>query len=265
MNRLLGLIAGAALALVTGQALAGPTMDKIISEKKMTVGVAPSKNLVLMNPRTNEFEGFVVDDIKNFEKLTGIKVTLVETTWSGLIAGLQAGKWDAIMTGLAATPERAAAVAFTDPWAYIGFSAMVKASGDIKSSADLDKSGNVITVVAGAMEQAYVQRRFKNATIKPLTDVSAAILDVMQGSAKAYVGATISNAIREQERPTELRNVLFPKDDVEWNGMSHAVRYSDLDLLTFLNTYVQAMKLRGFYKELTEKWKFTADFATGPN
>ena len=266
MKRILGIVLSAlALWSLATPAAAGPTLDRILSEKKMTIGVAPSKNLVLMNPRTNEHEGFVADDIRNFGKLTGIKVEFVETTWGGLIAGLQAGKWDAIMTGLAATPERAAAIAFTEPYAYIGFSAMVRADSDVKTSADLDKPGNVIAVVAGAMEHTYVQRRFKQATIKTLTDVSPAILDVMQGSVKAYVGATISNAIREKERPKELRNVNFPKEDVEWNGLAHATRYADLDVLSFINTYVRAMKLRGYYKELAAKWDFPPDFATGPN
>lgn len=263
-NGLAALAALAALA-ISSTAFADATMDRIIKEKKMTVGVAPSKNLVLIDPKTNLHEGFVVDDIRNLEKLSGIKIELVETTWSGLISGLQAGKWDAIMTGLAATPERALAVAFTEPYAYIGFSAMVRADSKVKTFTDLDQKGTVVAVVAGAMEQSYAQRYFKNATVKAHSDVSAAILDVMQGSVGAYIGATISNAIREKERPTELRNVSFPKEMVEWNGLSHAVRYGDTDLRAFLDTYTRAMRLRGFYKDLAAKWGFTPDFATGPN
>jgi polar amino acid transport system substrate-binding protein len=265
-RRILGLaVAALAAAVLAPPAAAQTALERIVKEKKMVVGVAPSRNLVLMNPRTKEFEGFVVDDIRNLEKLSGIKIELVETTWAGLIAGLQAKKWDAIMTGLAATPERAIAVAFTEPYAYIGFSAMVKADGPIKSFADLNKPGTVLTVVAGAMEQTYVNRRFNQPNVKAMTDVSAAILEVMQGRAAAYIGATISNAIREKERPTELRNVTFPKEVVEWNGLAHAVRYEDRDLLQFLDTYIRAMKLRGFYKDLAAKWQFTPDFATGPN
>jgi len=264
-RRLLGLAAAALAALAAAPAAAQTTFERIVKEKKMVVGVAPSKNLVLMNPRTQQHEGFVVDDIRNLEKLSGIRIELVETTWGGLIAGLQAKKWDAIMTGLAATPERAAAVAFTEPYAFIGFSAMVRADSDIKTFADLNKPGTPITVVAGAMEQTYVNRRMNKPDVKAMTDVSAAILEVMQGRAKAYIGATISNAIRERERPTELRNVTFPKDVVEWNGLSHAVRYEDNDLRVFLDTYIRAMRLRGFYKDLAAKWQFTPDFATGPN
>jgi ABC-type amino acid transport substrate-binding protein len=265
-RRFIGHLAGivAALALASPSA-AQSTFERIVKEKKMVVGVAPSRNLVLMNPRSKEHEGFVVDDIRNLEKLSGIKIEMVETTWAGLIAGLQAKKWDSIMTGLAATPERAAAVAFTEPYAYIGFSAMVRADGDIKSFADLNKPGTTLTVVAGAMEQTYVNRRFDKPNVLAMTDVSAAILEVMQGRAKAYIGATISNAIRERERPTELRNVTFPKEVVEWNGLAHAVRYEDNDLRVFLDTYIRAMKLRGFYKDLAAKWHFTPDFATGPN
>lgn len=265
-TRIIGsILAAAVFVAVAAAADAQSALERIVAQKKMVVGVAPSRNLVLLNPKTNEHEGFVVDDIRNLEKLTGIKIELVETTWGGLIAGLQAKKWDAIMTGLAATPERAAAVAFTEPYAYIGFSAMVRADSPVKSFDDLNKPGTPLAVVAGAMEQSYVSRRFNKPDVKAMTDVSAAILDVMQGRVQAYIGATISNAIRERERPNELRNVSFPKEVVEWNGLSHAVRYGDADLLAFLDTYIRAMRLRGFYKDLAAKWQFTPDFATGPN
>ena len=46
--------------------------------------------------------------------------------------------------------------------------------------------------------------------------------------------------------------------------MNHAVRYADLDLVVFLNTYVRAMQLRGWYRSLAEKWKLPPELATGP-
>ena len=94
------------------------------------VGVAPWNKFVLLNPKTNEYEGYIVDDIRNFEQTTGIKVEFVNTTWSGLVAGLQAGKWDVVMSGLGATPERATAVAFGELFGYLSSTAMVREDRD---------------------------------------------------------------------------------------------------------------------------------------
>lgn len=254
----------AVAALTATSASAGPTLDRIMSEKKLVVGVAPWNKFVLLNPKTSQFEGFIVDDIRNLEAMTGIKVELVNTTWSGLVAGLQAGKWDVIMSGLGATPERATAVAFGEAFGYLSSTAMVRADSPVRSLADLDKEGNTVSVVSGTAAQQYSQRTFKKAKVTPLADTGAAVLEVMQGRATAYIGDSVSNELRAQERPTELRNVKFASNETEWTSMNHAVRYGDLDLMVFLDTYIRSMKLRGWYRTLADKWNLPPELAEGP-
>ncbi|GAB4193763.1 MAG: transporter substrate-binding domain-containing protein [Thalassobaculales bacterium] len=264
MKKLFGLALAAMVSLAgVTAAHAGPTMDRIIKEKKLVVGVAPWNKFMLQNPKTGEFEGYIADDVKNLEAATGFKVEFVNTTWSGLIAGLQAGKWDIIMTGMGATPERAAAVAFSEPYGFISVTAMLKADNKAQSLADLDKPGNVIAVVAGTSQQKFSQKKFKQAKVTAFTDTGAAVLEVMQGRAAAYMGDSVSNALRAAERPNEVRNLTFPKE-TEWNSLNHAVRYDDLDLLAFVDAYVRTMRLRGWYKELAEKWGLPPELATGP-
>ncbi len=258
------LMVAAAVVWGAGTALAGATLDRVIAEKKLVVGVAPWNKFVAQNPKTQQFEGLIVDDIRNFESMTGIKVELVNTTWSGLIAGLQAGKWDVIMSGMGATPERATAVAFGAPFGYLSSTAMLKADNKAQSRDDLDKPGNIITAVAGTSAFQFAQRAFKQAKVNGLNDTGAAVLEVMQGRAVAYIGDSVSNAMRAQERPTELRNLVFAPDQTEWTTMNHAVRYADLDLMVFLDTYVRAMQLRGWYRGLAEKWGLPPDLAPGP-
>lgn len=260
----LGLMVAAIGAAVSGTASAGPTMDRIISEKKLLVGVAPWNRFVLKNPKTGEFEGLIADDIRNLEKTTGIKVEFMNSTWAGLIAGLQAGKWDVIMSGLGATPQRAAAVAFGEPFGYLSSTAMVRADNPAKTTADLDVEGNMVSVVAGTAAHKFAERAFKNAKVKSLTDTGSAVLEVMQGRVVAYIGDSISNNLRATERPDELRDIKFPPGIVEWTSMNHAVRYDSLDLMNFLDTYTRAMKLRGWYRELAVKWKLPPELVTGP-
>ncbi len=257
------------LTIVLGSAVfdsaeAGPTMDRIIAEQKLVVGVAPWNRFVLKSPKTGEFEGMIADDIRNIEATTGIKVEFMNSTWSGLIAGLQAGKWDVIMTGLGATPQRAAAIAFGDPYGYLSSTAMIRADNSAKTATDLDVEGNVISVVGGTAAHKFAERVFTKAKVTPLTDTGAAVLEVMQGRATAYVGDSISNNLRATERPDELRALEFPEGVAEWTSMSHAVRYDSLDLLNFLNTYTRAMKLQGWYHKLAKKWELPMSLVTGP-
>ena len=245
------------------QSVAQTTMDKIMSEKKLVIGVAPWNRFVAINPKTNKFEGLIVDDINMMSELTGIEVELVNTNWGGLIAGLQAGKWDIIMTGMSATPERAMAVAFSEPFGFISVTAVVRADNKANSLEDLDQAGNTITVVSGTAQQKFAKKKLKNAKVSAFPDTGTAVLEVMNGRAAAYFGDSISNSFREKERPNEMRNVILG-DDTEWNSLNHAVRYGDQQLLSFVNTYMRTMKLRGWYKDLAAKWELPASFATGP-
>lgn len=264
MLKTLKLAAGLCLGLGALSAQAGETFDRIMSENKIVVGVAPWNGFVAKNPSTGEFEGLIVDDIKKMTELTGIEAELVNTTWSGLIAGLQAGKWDVIMTGMGATPERAKAVAFTEGWGYLSHVALVRSDSAAQSRDDLNAEGNRIAVVSGTSAHQFAINVFDKAEVISYSDTGAAVLEVMQGSAAAYLGDSISNTRRAKERD-ELRLIEFAPDKTEWNSMNHAVRYEDQDLLLFLNTYIQAMQLRGWYGTLAERWDMPASLATGPN
>ncbi|MGT2427815.1 transporter substrate-binding domain-containing protein [Cupriavidus basilensis] len=54
----------------------------------------------------NQLEGFDVDVAKGVAARLGVKPEFVTTEWSGIIAGLQAGKFDVIVNQVAVTPQR---------------------------------------------------------------------------------------------------------------------------------------------------------------
>ena len=259
-----------AIALVVGMiglsmaptVIAGGILEKIVKEGKLNVGVAPWVGLIKFDPKTNRYEGLIADDLRHFTEETGIEIVYHETTWSGMIAGLQARKWDAIMNGLGATVERSKAVAFTEPYGYYCEVALIRSDSDIKSFKDLDKQGNIATVVAGTSAHSLWKKKMKNAKLTPFSDSTSGILEVIQGRANAYMSDLLVNTVRAKERP-ELK--LFIPENTVWFYEAHCVRYEDQDLLSFLNTYIRNMKVRGWYKELAKKHDFPPQWVTGPS
>jgi polar amino acid transport system substrate-binding protein len=262
MKKTIAIFATVCLIAMTfaGLASAAGIMDKINAEKTLRVGVAPWKNFIMQNPKTGEYEGVIADELRNFEEVTGIKVEIMKTTWSGMIAGLQAGQWDAIMNGLGATPKRSTAVAFTIPYGNYCEAALVNVNDNIKSFSDLDKSGHIIAVTAGTSAHELWKTQFKNAKIQTFGDSVSCMLEVVQGRAKAFMSDSLVQGFRAQERP-ELE-LMIPENTV-WFYQAHAVRYNDLDLLNFLNTYIRNMQARGWYSELAEKHGMPKEWATG--
>jgi polar amino acid transport system substrate-binding protein len=251
-------------AVVTSPAFASETLDRILSEKKIRIGLVPGwPKFLVMNPETRKYEGFLADDLANFESRMGIKVEYVTATWAGIVGGLQAGTFD-VMVGATITPERAMAVAFGIPYAYYNTSALTRPDSTAKSLADLDQEGKTLTVVSGTAMHTYARRYVKKAKVSALADSSTAVLEVMQGRADGYVGDSWTNSIRAKERPTELKLVEFKPTETEWGGLALATRYKDSDVLILLNAYVEAMKLQRWYNSLATQYDLPANTAVGP-
>ena len=241
--------------------MASGIMEKIVAEKTLRVGVAPWTNMIMWDEKTSRYVGIIADDLRKFEETTGLKVEITKTTWAGMIAGLQTGKWDAIMNGLGASIQRSTAVAFTEPYGFYCEAALIRKDDKTTHSfADLDKPGVNISITAGTSGYELWKKTFKNAKLVTYTEQGSGILDVIQGRSKAYMADLLVNSFRAKERP-ELK--LFIPENTIWFYEAHAVRYSDLDLLTFLNTYIRNMKIQGWYNELGAKWGMPPEWVTG--
>jgi amino acid ABC transporter substrate-binding protein, PAAT family (TC 3.A.1.3.-) len=71
-------------------------------------------NLTLPGGKLGGFEPELMEDLC---KRMGIQCKLVVQNWDGMIAGLNAGKYDVIMDAIVITPDRKKVVNFTVPYA----------------------------------------------------------------------------------------------------------------------------------------------------
>jgi cystine transport system substrate-binding protein len=65
-----------------------------------------------------QLDGYDVDVAKAVAAKLGVKPEFVTTEWSGIIAGLQAKRYDVIVNQVAITPEREKALDFSPPYTY---------------------------------------------------------------------------------------------------------------------------------------------------
>jgi cystine transport system substrate-binding protein len=65
-----------------------------------------------------ELDGYDVDVAKAVAAKLGVKPVFVTTEWSGIIAGLQAKRYDVIVNQVSITPERQKALDFSPPYTY---------------------------------------------------------------------------------------------------------------------------------------------------
>src|SRR5581483_2768576 len=186
----LRLVALALAALLAGGVAAAQAqvMDRILSEKKVKIGFIPSPPSTIKDPKTGELGGFYVDAVRLVFKQANVEPEFVETTWANFVAGLQSGQFDLSIAGTFATVTRAAAVEFTKPVSYLGYSAVVK-KGDtrFKEIPDLNREDVTVAVIQGGASVDYAKENFPKAKLvtlstgnllAPFVEVSAGRADV---------------------------------------------------------------------------------------
>ncbi|MCW5298620.1 cystine ABC transporter substrate-binding protein [Herbaspirillum lusitanum] len=119
-RKLSPLLAGLLLAASVSATVGAHAADLLDTVKaRGTLKVALEGNYPPFNfkdPKTSELTGFEVDVAKLLAARLGLKPEFTTTEWSGILAGLGAGKYDVIINQVGITDERQKAFDFSDPY-----------------------------------------------------------------------------------------------------------------------------------------------------
>ncbi len=110
----------AAAILITGVTLNAFAADLLDTVKaRGTLRVAMEGNYPPFNfkdPKSGQLDGFEVDVAKLLAAKLGVKPEFTTTEWSGILAGLGAGKYDVIINQVGITEARQKAFDFSQPY-----------------------------------------------------------------------------------------------------------------------------------------------------
>lgn len=99
--------------------------------------------------------GFDVEVAQKIAEKLGVTATFAEGEWDGLLAGLDAGRYDIMVNGVDITPERAEKYDFSIPYAYNRTAVIVSGDNDeIQSMEDLSGKHTANTISSTYAEVA---------------------------------------------------------------------------------------------------------------
>ncbi|WP_350561365.1 transporter substrate-binding domain-containing protein [Psychrobacter sp. CAL346-MNA-CIBAN-0220] len=136
-------------------------------------------------------------------KLIGYEIELVEALcaqmkancdiisqdWDGLIPGLNAQKFDAIMAGISITPERQEVLEFSDPYFYSSIILIAKKGDDFSIDA---LKGQPIASQRATVASQYLQDEHPEADIKLYDTQDNAYLDLTSGRTRAMMSDKVT-------------------------------------------------------------------------
>lgn len=134
-----------------------------------------------------ELAGFDIDLTHEVCQRAGLDCELIAAAWDGMIPGLLARRYDALVSSLTVTEERERIMAFSDVYQFPVFRFVARVDSDIDISTE-GLAGKVIAVQSGTPMDAFVTDQYDGvATIQRYDSGSAAYLDLVNGRADLHM------------------------------------------------------------------------------
>ncbi|NPA87373.1 transporter substrate-binding domain-containing protein [Caminibacter pacificus] len=235
------------------------TLNSILKNNQLRVCLEPGYVPFEMRDKHGRIIGFDVDIAKKMAKDMGVKLKLVPTAWDGIISALMTNKCDIIISGMTITQKRNLKVAFSDPYFLVGQTLLVnKKHSNVKSYKDLDKPGIVITTKLGTTGEIAARKLFKHATIKTFDSESAAVQEVLNNRADAFIYDKPYNELFMAGKGKG--RLIFLKQDLTYEPLGFAINHGDPDFLNWLNNFLRQIKHDGTYEKFYNKWFRNTDW-----
>ncbi|WP_201597708.1 transporter substrate-binding domain-containing protein [Psychrobacter fulvigenes] len=182
---------------------------------------------------------------------------LISQDWDGLIPGLNAQKFDAVIAGMSITPERKEVVEFTDPYFHTGIILIGKKGDDI-SVADL--AGQPVASQRSTVSSQYLQDEYPDADIKLYDTQDNAYLDLTSGRVRAMMSDKVTGIDWLKTEAGQNYEVKGDEISTEEDAMGIAFRKGD-PLVAKFNTALAEIKADGTYDQITGSYFGTSTTA----
>ncbi|MFP5357755.1 MAG: transporter substrate-binding domain-containing protein [Gammaproteobacteria bacterium] len=229
------------------------TLNRIIQRGELRVGLEAGYMPFEMRDKKGNIIGFDVDLARLMARTLGVKLTLVNTQWDGIIPALLTDKFDLLMSGMTITPERNLQVNFTDPYIIIGQTVLLhrRHEGKITRHDQLDDPRYTVATKLGTTGDIAARKFMPRARLKAYETEADAAQDVRQGRADAFVYDLPYNAVYLAQNPDALVHLSTPFTQ---EALGWAVRKGDPDFLNWLNHFLAQTRRDGVYDALYRKW-----------
>jgi len=237
-------------ALVLASSSLAATTSSTLTKGVLKIGMEGTYAPFTYKDDKGNLTGFDVDIAKAVAAKLGLKPEFVLTEWSGILAGLQANKYDVIVNQVGITPEREKAIGFSAPYAYSSPQIIVKKTGNFAPKTLADLKGKRVGVGLGSnFEKQLRDASGINVVTYPgapeyLADLAAGRLDAAYND-RLLVGYLI----KKEGLPVRGAGVIGQPEAV---GI--AVKKTNTGLKAAIDKALLQLKADGTYAKISRQW-----------
>ena len=219
------------------------------AEPPLRVGMELAYPPFEMRDESGAPAGVSVDLAHALGESLGRSVAIQNLPFDGLIPALKTSKIDIILSSMTSTPERAQAIAFSDPYLRTGLCLLVGAKTGMQSIADA--TGRTVVVKKGTTGHLYAAKNLRAAKVLVLDKETACVLEVTQGKADAFIYDQMSVFTHWRRNAETTHAVLAPFQEESW---AIGLRQDDDALRGKVNAFIESYRKAGGFERLGNRW-----------
>ncbi len=202
--------------------------------------------------------GFDIDMARALGKAMGVEIQLVQQDWDGMIPGLLARKYDAIIASMSITEERKKKVDFTNKY-YQTPAKFIAAKGAFPQFSDEAITGKTIGVQRETIHDKYLSAKYGDTvTIKRYGNLDEGYLDLTAGRLDLIIAdsAALYDGFLTKEAGAAYEFVGPDLVEQKWfgEGVGIVVRKGEQELAEKFNKAIEDIRAGGEYKIIQDKY-----------
>lgn len=230
-------------------AYAGDNLAAVKSAGILKVGTEGTYAPFTYHDGSGKLVGFDVEIAEAIAAKLGVKAEFVEGKWDGLIAGLDAKRYDTVINEVGITDARKQKYDFSDPYIASKAVLIVRADDDsIKGFADLKgkKSAQSLTSNFGKLAEQ------SGAELVGTDGFDQSIQLVLTSRADATINDSLSFLDFKKHKPDAPVKIVAQQDNADYSGA--IIRKQEPELLAAIDKALADIKSDGTYAKISDKY-----------
>ncbi len=224
------------------------TIARVRREGVLRVGTdATYPPFETVNPSDGTVVGFDADLMRAIGERIGVRVQFLVVPFDGILAALKNRKYDAVISAMTITEERAREVLFSEPYYAAGQSICVRSDSPIQDATGLP--GRRLGVQLGTTGERFAQK-IEHAEVVSFDAIGAAFLDLRFGRLDAVIADTPTAALFARDHP-DVRVVGRP---ITRESYGIAFRREDVSLKKAVDGAMEDLEKSGRILDLRRRW-----------
>ena len=240
------------LVVATSMSVDARTLDQIIKDGTIRIGVNPNFPPMSSFSMTNQLEGFDIDIGNVIAEALGVKVEFVTTATAQRVPFLISNRIDIALGAITRTPKRAKVISFTVPLHSEAMGVITTDKIDVSSWTELNNEDITLVNMRGNLSVEILQDKLPKPKVL-LVDGNA---DTIRAIAQGRADALIENVDFFLHFTKNYRNVTWRvlNDTIFVAYCGIGVSMGNDELRNYLNVLLYDLHSSGVINETWMKW-----------